>query len=508
MRALAAAVLLGLLACFALDVAQPAPAAAHPLGNFTINLYSRIELYSDAIRVRYVVDMAEIPAFREIGVIDLDGDGELSAAERARYLDARVPEILDGLTLEVDGVATRLAVRTRALSFPEGQGRLSTLRIDLTLEAVPASGLHLVTFADANYEARIGWREVIVRPAAGVPLRSASAPREDASQELRSYPDELLSSPLSVRTASLEYEAGAGALAPPIADAAEPLAAPERAGGAFVSLINVERLSVPVMLLALLAAMGFGAIHALEPGHGKTLVAAYFVGARGTPLHALGLGLVIAATHTVGVLTIGTITLYGSRFILPEQLYPWLSLSSGLLVAGLGAWLLLSRFGILRRGLPHVHLSSRHHHDHLPHDHDGERGHSEQHSAPPWRGLVALGLVDGLVPTPSTLVVLLAAISLDRIELGLLLIVAFSVGLAAVLAAVSLGVVYARRLLEGLSGAFSGAHRGGRLGRTLALARPGGPLPVALGVSGALVLISVGVFLSVRALSQPGLFDL
>ncbi len=125
---------------------------------------------------------------------------------------------------------------------------------------------------------------------------------------------------------------------------------------------------------------------------------------------------------------------------------------------------------------------------------------------------MALGLVDGLVPTPSTLVVLLAAISLDRIELGMLLIVAFSVGLALVLATVSLGVVYARRLLERVGGALGGSgggsRRDGRLGRALRLARPDGPLPIALGVSGALVLVSVGVFLSLRALSQPELLGI
>ena len=514
MRALAVALIAGLLGAAVLGAMRPAPAAAHPLGNFTTNLYAGIALYADALRVRYVVDMAEIPAFREIGAIDRDGDGAVGETEAAAYLEEVVPRLVGALSLLVDGDRAPLDVRSQALSFPEGQGGLSTLRLELVLEAAPVSGMRRVEFADANYDARIGWREIVVRPALGVPLATSTAPAEGVSDALRSYPSELRSSPLNVRSASFEYESGRGASAPAIEGfggaALEP--APERAGGAFVSLISIEQVSVPVVLVALLAAMGFGALHALEPGHGKTLVAAYFVGVRGTPLHALGLGLVIAGTHTLVVLTIGALTLYGSRFIMPEQLYHWLSLSSGFLVIGLGLWLLLSRVGVLRRGPTHVHLASRGHHHHDDHHGDHDHNHSQKKSAPPWRGLVALGLIDGLVPTLSTLVVLLAAISLDRIELGMLLIVAFSVGLAVVLATISLGVVYARRLLEHVGGALGGpgggARRDGRLGRALRLARPDGPLPIALGVSGALVLVSVGVFLSLRALSQPELLGI
>ena len=297
MRALAIALIAGLLGAAVLGAMRPAPAAAHPLGNFTTNLYAEIELYADALRVRYVVDMAEIPAFREIAAIDLDGDGAVGDPEAAAYLEQLAPRVVGALSLLVDGERAPLEVRSKVLSFPEGQGGLSTLRLELVLEATPRGGMRRVEFVDSNYDARLGWREIVVRPALGVPLASSSAPAEGVSDALRSYPTELRSSPLNVRTASFEYESGLGAPAPVIEDfggaPSEP--APERAGGAFVSLISVEEVSVPVVLLA---AMGFGALHALEPGHGKTLVAAYFVGVRGTPLHALGLGLVIAGTHT------------------------------------------------------------------------------------------------------------------------------------------------------------------------------------------------------------------
>ncbi len=384
--------------------------------------------------------MPEIPTFREVEAVDADGDDAVSDAEKERYAVQMANDIRGDLYLTANGSSSRLDLLSQELSFPPGQGGLDTLRLSLVFEA-PSPGSELaVEYRDENYVDRIGWREIVVRPAEGVTLLESTASTEDVTDELRTYPDDLLSSPLDVREVAFAFIPATGVVAPEMhAGAAEPAArvetAPERPGGAFVSLISTGDLSLPVILLALLAALGFGALHALEPGHGKTLVAAYFVGVKGTAKHALMLGLTIAATHTLGVLTIGLVTLYGSKFILPEQLYPWLSLASGLLIVGLGLRLLLSRLPS-RNAHAHGH---HHHHSHQRTDEDG--------SPLPWKGLVALGLADGLVPSPSTLVVLLAAISLDRIGLGFLLIVAFSVGLAAVLALVSLLLVDARQLL-------------------------------------------------------------
>ena len=494
-----------LLVLLTLSIARPSTASAHPLGNFTINRYSRLDLYSDVIRIRYVLDMAEIPTFQEMGGIDRDGDGQVSEAEKEIYLAKKAEEIRGGLHLLVNGSPSDLDVLSKELSFPPGQGGLVILRLSLLLEA-PAAGSRLsVDFRDDNYADRIGWKEIVVRAADGVTLTQSTAPADDVTEELRAYPDNLLSSPLDVREASFTFVPGTGAAAPVVqATAAEP--AGDRPGNAFASLISISDLSLAVLLVSLLAALGFGALHALEPGHGKTFVAAYFVGIQGTAKQAVLLGMVVAATHTTGVFAIGLVTLYGSSFILPEQLYPWLSLASGLLVVGLGLRLLASR-------LKGSHLWGRAAHGHAHHRHapDSHHGHSHEARAKdgsplPWRSLLALGLADGLVPSPSTLVVLLAAISLHRVGLGLLLIVAFSVGLAAVLTLVSLILVYARRLLDWLG------ERGGPLrtrhpyvGRLLGSTSPGGRLLRALPVGGALVLVSVGLLLTVRALSQPGM---
>ncbi len=490
---LGTALVVTLLVLLAVAVALPSNVAAHPLGNFTVNRYSRLEVYSDVIRIHYVLDMAEIPTFQEMGTIDTDGDGRLDEAEHGRYSAQKAEEIASGLHLAVNGSSSELRLLTHGLSFPPGQGGLDTLRLSLVLEA-PASGPELfVEYRDDNYADRIGWKEVVIRPADGVTLGESTASSEDVTDELRSYPSDLLSSPLNVSQASFTFVPGRGATGPPVPQSVSgPVGEPS--ANAFTSLITVKEQTLPVLLVALLAALGFGALHALEPGHGKTLVAAYFVGVKGTARHALLLGLTIAVTHTVGVLAIGLVTLYGSKFILPEQLYPWLGLASGLLVVGLGLRLLASR------------LPSRkaHAHGHQHHGHSHHR--TEEEGSPlPWKGLVALGLADGLVPSPSTLVVLLAAISLDRIGIGLLLIVAFSAGLAAVLAMVSLLLVYARQLLEWLNSRRWRLRRNPYVGWLVGTMSPEGRLLTALPVGGALVLVVVGLLLTLRALLQPGL---
>lgn len=487
-----AAAVVALLAVTALSLARPEAADAHPLGNFTVNRYSRLELYSGVIRVRYVLDMAEIPTFQEMGGIDGDGDGRASETEGATYLAAKGEELRRNLSLSLDGEPIELAIVAQEISFLPGQGGLSTLRLALLLEA-PARGDRLdVAYQDDNYSDRLGWKEIVVRPTAGVNLLGSTVAADDVTDELTAYPDDLLSRPLDVREASFSYVPGGSAPAAAPAPAATAESAPERPGGAFASLIALDDLNLPVLLVSLLAALGFGALHALEPGHGKTFVAAYFVGVRGTAREALLLGLIIAATHTLGVLAISLVVLYGSTFILPERLYPWLGLASGIIVVSLGLRLLAARLLPWRR---------RHEHGH---------GHSHDLPAPngpllPWKSLLALGFADGLTPSPSALVVLLAAVSLHRIGLGLLLIVAFSVGLAAVLALVSLALVYGRRLLD------RPAERGARLrghpyvGWLAGGVGSEGRLLRLLPVGGALALVAVGLALAARALSHPGL---
>lgn len=512
-----AALALLLLALVALALSRPSSAEAHPLGNFTVNRYSRIELYSDAIRIRYVLDMAEIPAFQEMEAIDSDGDGQPSPQENEAYLSLKSAEIVDNLRLTLNGSPANLAILTREISYPEGQAGLSTLRLGLMLEALPAGSQASVDYRDDNYADRIGWKEIVVRTGEGVDLANSTASSEDISEELSAYPSDLLATPLDMTFATLTYSPGRGAAAPAIASSTVVLAparAPARLGGGFASLIDSDNLTLPVILLSLLLALGFGAIHALEPGHGKTFVAAYFVGVKGTARQAMSLGLVIAATHTIGVLLIGLITLFASRFILPERLYPWLSLASGLMILALGVRLIADRsrnWRLRRKFFAVVSRRSQREEEH-DHDHGHNHGHSHSHEpaadgVPPWRSLLALGLADGLTPSPSALVVLLAAVSLDRIGLGILLIMAFSVGLAAVLTLVCLGLIYARRFLDWMASRQGAADGNSHLGWiALQLGAEDGLFRIAP-VGGAVALMAVGFLLTIRAISQGPLFS-
>jgi len=228
---------------------------------------------------------------------------------------------------------------------------------------------------------------------------------------------------------------------------------------AFTDLVARKRFGFWFLLSAALIAAGLGAFHALEPGHGKTIVAAYLVGSRGTGTHACLLGLIVTASHTAGVYLLGLVTLYASHYVVPEHLYPWLGVFSGLTIAGLGLYLFIRRYS----GPSHYHSDghSHHHHHHdrfgNPHTHDGSHHHGHKHGDPThaavsYRELLALGITGGIIPCPAALVVLLSAVALRRVGFGLFLILAFSVGLAAVLIAIGLLMVHAGRFMSSLKG--------------------------------------------------------
>ena len=238
--------------------------------------------------------------------------------------------------------------------------------------------------------------------------------------------------------------------------------------GGFVSLIeNGGDLSVFGALAALGLALVFGMFHALTPGHGKTMVAAYLAGTRGSARHALILGGTVTVTHTAGVFALGIVTLSLSQFIVPDQLYPWLNLASGVMVVAIGAFAIRDRLKRWLRsarpsrtakaghghGHDHAHDEAHEHgHEHA-HDHGHDHGHGHSHAPPDelsMRSLIGLGVSGGLLPCPSALVVLLSAIALHQLAFGLALILAFSFGLASVISGIGLAVLYARKLFTRL----------------------------------------------------------
>ena len=299
----------------------------------------------------------------------------------------------------------------------------------------------------------------------------SSAPGTDPTDGLRHYPRDSLSSPLDERSATLSVRPGDGRLTAPRGPNGRTETTGNRAGDGFAGVFADAASGHGVLIFLLLAAFAWGAVHALSPGHGKTMVAAYLVGTRGTARHALALGATVTVTHTAGVFALGLVTLALSQYVLPEQLYPWLNLASGLLVVLVGAGVLRGRVRRLRaRRLAHSHRGHTHDHDHA---HDADLS---------WRGLLGMGASAGLLPCPSALVVLLAAIAQHQVALGLLLIVAFSLGLAATLTGLGMLVVLGGRLA-------------GRLRVPPAL---GAALPAA----SAVVIVAAGLVLTVRAVPQ------
>ena len=316
-------------------LAAPAASLAHPLGNFTVNRFAAVELAGDRVYVRYALDLAEIPTFQERARAERPG----FARSLARKLELR----LDGRRTPLDVVAARTRLRP-------GAGGLRTLRFDAVYRA-RGRGSRL-ELRDRNYPSRLGWREIVVRARDGAELRSASVPADSTSDELRAYPDDLLSEPLDVKRATAEFALGDSRAVPPRLAGAPDV---ERSDGGFESLVDGE-LTAGVIAVSLLVALFWGAAHALTPGHGKAIVAAYLVGTRGTARHALLLGLVVTVTHTLGVFALGLVTLSLSEFIVPETLYPWMNLVSALLVVGVGVAVLRSRARDLRHRRPRAPL--------------------------------------------------------------------------------------------------------------------------------------------------------
>ena len=442
------------LAAFA---ALPAVAQAHPLGNFTVNRYSLVQLERGSVRVTFVLDEAEIPTFQDIG-------GQ-PTAERARaWALAHVPAFASKLHLTVNGSPVPLVPDTSAVTatLRIGQGGLHCLRVNVPLSApISGKGPFTATFSDDTFGNRVGWKEVVMRAAPGAVLTHSSAATHDVSDMLRHYPSGMLSTPLDVRTATFGYRYGTGTSASvgaPGGSGGESVAV---SGGAFTDLVTHRDLGIGFILVAIGIAMFWGAVHALSPGHGKSIVAAYLVGSRGTARHAAFLGLTVTVTHTASIFALGIVTLYLSNYILPETLYPWLSVISGLVVVAMGGSFLVRRARRLRAS-SHQH----HHHDHAhDHDHPHDHGHDHHHHhdgpgghthAPPGtdgsaitvRSMLALGISGGILPCPSALVVMLGAIAVHRVAFGLVLVVAFSLGLAATLTGVGVLVVYARRFVD------------------------------------------------------------
>jgi nickel/cobalt transporter (NicO) family protein len=455
-------------------------AAAHPLGNFSVNQYSRLEVSASEIKIRQVLDLAEIPTFQEQAKIDADRDGAMSDAELKKYAAQITPEILSNLFLSVNGEALKIRAESSETKIEIGAGNLPTLKIfwNLAADLGDANSVSRVKFENKNFAERLGWNEIVLNRAGGVNIFNATAFGSGVTEELKSYPQETLDAPLSERAAEFSFTTGAVPANAKLLENRDGHANAAIQKDRLAELIAVPEITPAIALFGLLLAFGLGAMHAMSPGHGKTVVGAYLVGSRGTAKHAAFLGATVTVTHTLGVFALGLITLFASNYILPERIMPFLSFVSGLLVFFIGASLFKNRlFGALgwqtaghhhdhSHGHEHHHSHDHghHHHHHGEHAHDGHThhhhdafththdGHTHSHLPPEeisWKSLLGLGVSGGLLPCPSALVLMLSAISLGRVGYGLILTLVFSLGLAATLTAVGLIFLYVGRAVGG-----------------------------------------------------------
>ena len=525
----------------------PTLVAAHPLGNFTINHYAGIRVEPDRILLDIVIDQAEIPAFQARLDFDTDGDGQLSDGE----IEAGRATVCDGLrpslALSVDATPQTLTLNEAGLTFPPGVGGLSTMRIVCGFSAKlgqPLAAGGRVTFADTSFVDRLGWREIVVQ-GSGVTVAAAAGELRttDTSERLTRYPTNLLTQALAdlsvdivatpggptlpafdipdasalpgsgdIATSSASAPA-AGGPATTAATATTPTA-PTSAGAVpggvsgsdLPSIFRTADLTPLVLLVSVLTAAALGAGHALTPGHGKTLMAAYLVGTRGTPLHAAGLGLSVTLSHTLGILVLAGLVVGAQGILPPDVVVKAAPVVAAISIVAIGGWML---FGEARRRwrLRATVASDGHEHDHgIEHGHDhgiehghahdaealGEHGHGGvRHShLPPegstisWRSLFVLGLAGGLIPSTNALLILLGSIAAGRAAFGFVLVVAFGLGMALVMGGIGLALVLARGRLDRVDAA-------SRLGRISSY------VPLAAAV----LVFSLGIYLTVKAVA-------
>lgn len=483
----------------------PLAASAHPLGNFTSNHLTRLAITKGSIELRYVLDLAEIPTV----ALDhtLAPNGNPSPAAYAAWGRRHGAEIAPQLEVRVDGVRLALGPAQTSVATRPGAAGLRTVYFcaNFRIALPPRAGR--MTYRDTTEPGRLGWKDVVLSPAV------------EPTHELRVYPNALVGSPRTRLTLAAAIDArGSARVSADAAQDSPELSAPSVGRmDALSNLLGTTGGGPGFILGAVLLAIGLGALHALEPGHGKTLLAVSLVGARATAAQAVILASALTLAHTIGVIALGGIVLFATRWIVPEAVYPWITLASGLLVATLGARALAAE---LRRRRPIAHEHVHAHDAAHPHAHDHEHGlgldehahaalddeaHARAHAIPggaplTFRTAVMAAASGNLAPCPAALVVLLAAISLHRIALGMTLIVAFSIGLAATLTVLGIAVVRGAAWLSGRP-QFDSLARLAPLGSAGAIALVGAAMVgeglVAQGVPGSVPLVAALAFLAI-----------
>ncbi len=483
---------------------------AHPMGNFSVSHFTKFDINKKTVNITYVLDLAEIPTYQLMRDWNLDpsADAKIPQSTLDEKASAQAGQWLKNLDFSSNSTRLRPTLINTTIKRSAGAGGMEVSRIESTLRLDNVPGK--LSFEDRNYPDRAGWKEIVITSSGKTPILQASQSGTDRSKALTEYPaDPTLTPPQDLR-ANMEWHVEAPVTVTKIVPIEQPAAPPidatpkpkpvagEVTRGDYLSrMLSQHDIPFNIMLIGIAVAFAFGALHAKSPGHGKTMVAAYLVGSKGTMKQAAFLGGMVTLTHTISVFILGLVTLAFAKYLAPEKLVTWLGVASGISIVLIGATLFYKRLRTLREarahqqahahahahGLPHthdhaeahVHTHTHDHHDHahahgLTHTHDDQHHHAHSH-APlnkeahahahahglahshvpegdvSLKSLIALGASGGMVPCPSALVLLLISISLGHVGLGLLLLVSFSLGLAGVLMAIGMLVIYAKQWL-------------------------------------------------------------
>ena len=506
------------------------PVGAHPLGNFSVNQYSFFTFERDRIVLNHYIDFAEIPTIHELTFLDLDGDQKITDEERLHYMNTRQRELLGNLFMAINDVPVRWVVTRRALQVPDPYSPTlivaASLEVDLaSVDLIEKNQAH---FMDQNFPDRSGWKEIRAATGPGVDITGDTV-RQRLSEvnyfrvspvefmtDRESYyefsvadppehnpdwappdtpPVTMLSGETIYQPTALDPATGQSLVVATTREA--PTQRRSWSSDKLIELIKEPKLTTWFVIIALAFAFVFGAAHALEPGHGKTVVAAYLIGERGTVHDAIMLGLIVTATHTASVYAIWALAVLAQQFLAVETVFKWIEILSGFIILLLGIWLIFYRWyhPVVKvevvgdhphshdhghdhaQGHPHDHGHHDHGHDHH-HDHDHAHGHHHDHDGHghdhprgswwkkifhthgpgghthvygptvSYKQLFLLGITGGIIPCPGAIVVLLIAMQRNLLTFGFFLIFSFSIGLALVLMTIGIMMVTAKSFLD------------------------------------------------------------
>jgi len=450
------------------------PVWAHLGGTGSVDQVARITREGNKLVIVFELDMAEFPSQELRKKFDRMRDLRIDANEEKRGLRTLSREVQRGLVLALNGHPLRMKLKGRpVLETVDRTTGAVPLKVRFRFEAVLPDGFNGGTFTFKNnlYADRIGFVRAHLDPGEGFIARGD----EKVAAEVEKFEQlnaiivdgkvkELPRGKTPPRIKEMVWEVLAGeepspqpgekeaetpapeeAKAPAAEEATTPVFSDKASRTFWEFFQDFNQLSTWVIFGFIGLAFVYGMSHALMPGHGKAITAAFLVGNRGTIKDAILLGVTVTCTHTVAVFALGLAAEVATYTIRRDRVIWWLELVSAFLIIGLGLFIFLRHLVALARGTEaghgHVHFVGGHHHHHHDHDHEHSHAHDHAHEKGERPGLwqiIYLGITGGMIPCPTGLVIVSVSFQAHLLGFGLFLAAVFSLGMACVLVAIGI----------------------------------------------------------------------